>query len=225
MALDYSTFKSYILNFLWRENDTQLANTLDVLIQQANDELDVMTRDWQRRLKTVVIAPESQDFDLSTNVADFQAVKSLTNNTDDTYFQSSAKTFIHTTPGHIYTLRAQNPGGPILPYYGVDRDDGTLYARFVAPFSASAPGDLTMVYRIAIPNYASADASWLEDEYLNLYLYTVLKHCAMFLREDERVQTYTQLQADSFLLADSDDKHNLQYGGSPMQMKAHHHVP
>ena len=224
MALTYTQFKTYILTNLWRENDTDLSNSLDNLIDQADDELEKLTRDFQRRQKTVAIAPESQDFDLTTNVSDFQAVQSLTNNQRSIY-RDAGPSFEQTLPTHIYQLRTEQSSPTLKPFYAVDRDDGTLYLRLVGPFSASSPGDFQLVYRIGIPDYSSTDASWLEDEYFNLYLYTVLKHCALFLREDERIQLYSNLQSEAFLNANVDDKHNLQFGGSPLRMRAHRQVP
>jgi hypothetical protein len=220
--MSYSDFKTYVGTYLWRQNDTVLNNNFDTLIAQSNNELEKMTRDWQRRLKTVVLAAEAEDVDLSVEVPDFQAVMSLTNNTRT----SVEQTFRNVSPSQIYAQRARNQSGMLLPYYCVTRDGGTLTLRLVgSSLSVTDPADLTLEYVVAIPDYAVADASWLEDEYLNLYLYTVLKHCAMFLREDERVQTYAGLQTDAFTSADMDDKHNLQFGGSPLKMAAPRQVP
>lgn len=225
MAQTYSEFVAYVTTYLWRDNDVDLANNIDVLIQQANDELDTMTRDWQRRQKTTRIQPESEDFDLATNVSDYGSIISLTNN-ESGFYRSKGPRFHNTLPQEIYEMRTRQQNNPyVQPYYAVDRDDGTLYLRLVGPYSAENPGDLQMQYTIAIPDYASADASWMEDEYLNLYLYTVLKHCAMFLREDERVQVYKGMQDEAFDKADRDDKHNLQHGGTPLRMRPHRKVP
>jgi len=223
MAQTYAQFKAYVTKYLWRDNDTDLANSLDVLIQQADDELDKITRDWQRRQKIATIAPTSQDFDLTTNVADFQSIKSLTNNASNR-FHAATKALQQTTIQHIYQLRAHG-SDVFLPYYSIDRNDGSLFARFVAPFSVTDPGDLIMQYVIAVPDYSSDDASWMEDEYLNLYLYTVLKHCALFLREDDRVTIYAGLHTEALQKADEDDKHNLQFGGSPLRMRPHRAIP
>lgn len=225
MAKTYAQFKAYVTTYLWRDNDTDLANNLDSLIDQADDELDTMTRTWQRRQKTVVIAPTSEDFSLTANVADFQAVDSLVNNSADTLFASSVKVMKQLPLVQLYGKRAVNTGQRFMPFYAIDRNDGTLFLRLIGPFSVSDPGDMTLVYRIGIPDYAGDDASWMEDEYLNLYLYTVLKHCAMFLREDERVETYAGLQNEAFSKAEEDDKHNLQFGGSPLYMRPHRYVP
>jgi len=225
MALTYAAFKSAILTSLWQENNSALIANLDFIISMADSELNMTTRDWQRREKTIVINPESQDFNLSTEVPDFQAIQSLTNNAQDTYFATSAKTFIETNLTDIYARRAQNPGGPVLPYYAVGRNDGTRYLRLIGPFSVTDPGDFTMVYRIGMPNYSVSDSSWLEEEYLGLYVYVIAKHAAPWLREDERLQLYMEMARQQYEFAEMDDKHNLQRGGSPQRMKPHRRVP
>ena len=221
MGQTYTQFKTYVTTSLWRENDTVLAANLDTLIQQANDELDILTRTWQRRNAVAVIAPTSQDYDLTANVPDFQAAQAVIINSGS----GRGNTMTLTTLADLYGKRANVSGG-VYPYYNVDRQAGTFLLRLVAPdLSVSNPADMTLAYRIGIPNYAVADISWLEDEYLNLYLNTVLKHCALFLREDERLNLYAGLQKEAFGIADEDDKHNLAFGGSPMQMRPHHYAP
>lgn len=221
MAQTYSEFKDYIQANLWRTNDTVLANNLDTIIAQADDELDKRTRSFQRRQETIVIAPESEDFDLTTEVPDFQAIISLTNNQR----VSAGPEFKKTTQGHIYSLRTRSGSNHVMPYYSVDRAADSLILRLVGPFSATDPGDLTLFYRAGIPNYQSEDASWLEDEHLDLYLYTVLKHCAVFVREDDRVALYDGYADKAFGIADEDDKFNQVHGGTPLHMRPHRRVP
>ena len=85
MGQTYSAFKTYVSTYLWNQNNTDLTNNLDVLIQQSDDELERLTRNFQRRQKTTIILPEDQDFELTTNVSDFQSVISLVNNEDGFY--------------------------------------------------------------------------------------------------------------------------------------------
>jgi len=225
MALTYTQFKDYIKTYLWRDNDVDLTNNIDTLILQANNELTQLTRDFNRREAVVVIAPETEDFDLTAKVSDFEAVKSLTSNANNTLYRRSQKKFVQTTLSDLFAIRAKYPGVGLMPYYCVSRDGSNFVLRLVGSFSATNPGDLTLVYRLGIPDFQATDASWLADEYLSLYVYTVMKHCALFLREDERVQAYKALQLEAYQVADEDDKHNLQFGGSPLRMRPHRAVP
>jgi hypothetical protein len=225
MAMSYADYKTFVQASLWRTNDTVLSSNLDTIIKLAEYELRSKTHDWNRRQKTVSIAPETQDFDLTTNVSDLETVLSVTNNNQSGYYSRDVtKTFTVVTPARIYEIRARHPD-QYLPYYAVDNDGGTRFVRFAAPFSASDPGDLELVYRVSVPDYAASGASWLEDEYGDLFLYTILKHAAVFVRDDERLQIYGGLQQDAFNMADEDDKHSKAFSGSPLYMRPHHRVP
>lgn len=219
MSLTYSQFKTYVTTSLWRTNDTVLANNLDTLILQANSELDKLTRNWEKRVNNTQILPETEDYDLTANVTDLEAVVSVANNADNGVGPAMGRTTVQ----HIYELRTVYTA--MQPFYAYQEAANNKYLRFAAPFSASEPGDLQLQYRRGIPDYEGTDASWFSDEYLDVYVWMVLKHCALFLREDERVAAYQKLLDTAFDIADTDDKHNLQFGGSPLHMKPHHPVP
>ncbi|MDJ0827908.1 MAG: hypothetical protein QNJ16_20675 [Rhodobacter sp.] len=223
MALTYSAFKTYIQAALWRANDAVLSTNLDTLIRKADNELDKRTKHWERRRKTVVIQPSSQDYNLSYFADDFQAIVSLTNN-QTSFYRDTGPEFESVTLNKIYEERAVN-SGTLRPFYAADRNDGDWMLRMIAPFSSTDRGNLTMVYRISIPDYEDCDKSWMEDEYLDLYEYTILKHCALFLREDDRITLYKGLADDAFAMADEDNAHNLTHGGTPMRMRPHRYVP
>ena len=221
MSMDYTTFKTYFLASIWRTNDTVVSNNLDTIINKAHNELDQKTRDWDRRNITTTIAPETEDYDLTTNVSDLKKIKSLVNNAA----ASREPEMKQTSPQDIYIKRQQSQSAYIMPFYALDRDATKRYLRLIGPFSASSPGDFTLNYHASIPDYAGTDASWLEDEYLNLYEYAVAKHAALFVREDERIKLYKDLFDEAWLTADEDDKHNQQFGGTPLHMKPHRVVP
>jgi hypothetical protein len=225
MAQTYAQFKTFIRDMLWRPNDQVLADNLDQIIKMANSELRSMTSDWQRRQQSKTIAPTSGDFNLTVKVPDLESVLSVTNNINRGYYsRNNAKTWQQVVPSRIYELRAQHPD-QTLPYYSVDRDDWAVYLRFAANFSADNPGDLQLFYRVGIPDYATTDSSWIEDEYKDLYMYAVLKHAAIFVREEDRVGLFNDLMTSAFNVADMDDKHNKAFGGSPLYMSPHHRVP
>lgn len=224
-TLTYAQFKSFLLASLWRTNDTVLSSNLDTLIGNADNELRSMTADWQKRQQSMSIAPTGEDYDLTANVSGFESVVSLTDNAPRGYYEGKQpKTFFQVPPSQIYANRANYPGKTINEY-AVESVGQNLYLRLVNDYSVADPGDLTLVYMGGVPDYSSADSSWLQQEYGGLYLNTVLKHCAMFVREDDRVQMYSGLQAEAFALADAEDKHRKQFGGSPLKMQPHHKVP
>lgn len=220
MSLTYSAFKTFVLASLWRPNDTTLSTNLDQIIKQANDELDKTTADWQRRQKTIILAPTTQDYAILGDVSDFQSIVSL--NDLALYSGGDLK---QTTLQAVYNARSQRPNLALYPYYAIDDVDGVPYIRFAATFSATAPGNLQLVYRKAIPDYSTAGSSWMEDQYFNLYLHTVMKHCALFNREDDRVQEMQALADKDFADADDYDKRILKFGATPLQMRSHRYVP
>lgn len=224
-ALTYSQFKTFLLDSLWRANDTVLSNNLDTIIGNADNELRALTADWQRRKQSQVITPTGEDFDVAFNVPGFESIVSLTDNSPRGYYQGhQSKTFSQVPVAEVYAARANYPGKTVA-IYALDTEYGYAKLRLVNDYSANDPGDLTLVYLGGVPDYSSADASWMQSEYGGLYLNTVLKHCAMFVREDDRVQLYKGLADEAFNIADMEDKHRKQFGGSPLKMKPHHAVP
>lgn len=217
--MNYAAFKAYLATFLWKDNDTVLVNNLDNLILMAHHELN-RKLDIQRREISTTIAPESEDYALPT---DFQQVISLTNLQPTR--QRRGGTFALTNKSEIADLRARTDSQYIEPYYYVQKAASTKTLYLVGPFSAENPGSFDLTYRSAVPDYATEDASWLADDYLDLYTYTVLSHCAPFLREDERIPVWKGEKQDALLSTLDEDKRQVRYGGSPLRMKPHRHVP
>lgn len=217
--MSYSDFKTWLTTFLWKTNDTVLVNNLDKLIKMAEAELN-RTLAIQRRQVTLTIEPEAEDYDLPD---DFQHIVSLSN-LQPTRQARSANMKLSTLH-HIYDMRARTDSSYIEPYYcTVRRSDGnTLY--LVGPFSAENPGKFELEYRASVPDFATDDTSWLYDDYLDLYTYTALSHSSLFLREDERLETWRGMKNEALLAALDEDKRYGQFGGSPMTMQPHRAVP
>jgi hypothetical protein len=215
--MNYAAFKTYLRTFLWKQNDTDLANAMDSLIRMADGELNRVL-DIQRRQKTVLIAPETEDYLLP---ADFRHMVSVNNSAT-----TSESGFASTTLVDIYRKRQQTNSANIMPVYAVDQGAGAQkILRLVGPFSVDNPGSLVLVYRANVPDFAALDASWLETDFLDLYTYTILSHTAPFLREDERLQVWMAMKGAAIESALVEDKHHVVHGGSPMQMQPHRRVP
>jgi len=225
MALTYAQYKTFVQASLWRSNDPVLASNLDTLIKLAENELRSKTGDWQKRQQSIALAPTSEDFNLTTGVPGLNSVVSLTENTPRGYYEGKRpRTFLQVPPSQVYSDRANYPS-QTLSVYAVESDNEVLFLRLVADYSSDNPGDLTLVYRGGVPDYEATDASWMADEYGDLLLYTILKHCAIFVREEDRIELFASLAESAFIVADQDDKHNKAFGGSPLKMQPHHKVP
>tara|TARA_R110002095_G_scaffold110116_1_gene96377 strand:+ start:11504 stop:12178 length:675 start_codon:yes stop_codon:yes gene_type:complete len=219
MAQTYSEFKTYLTSMLWRQNDVDLANNLDKLIRMADSELN-RKLDIQRREVTTTIAPEVEDFVLPS---DFYQMVSLSNQQPTR--QSRQGVMENSTFSNIQNTRIATSSTYIEPIYYAERSAAANTLYLVGPFSATDAGSFVIQYRAAVPDFEADDASWLEADFLDLYVYAVFKHCAIFLREDDRLQTYNALMGDALESTAYEDKHLLRFGGSPLRMQPHHYVP
>jgi len=221
MSQTYAQFKTYLATFLWRDGDTEFEANLDNLIKMADAELS-RRLNIQRRNGSITIAPESETHSLPTDVQQLISVSNLQLTRQSSRINEMSLTSYST----ILELRASTNSTHIAPYYYFERRDGVApKLELVGPFSASNPGSMGVLYRTAIPDYSSEDASWVEDSYLDLYTYAVMKHAAVFSREEERIQFYVGLMEEALNTALQEDKHEVQFGGSPLYMKPHRPVP
>jgi hypothetical protein len=215
--MDYASFKAYLATFLWRQNDADLVANLDSLVRMADAELNRVL-DIQRRQKTLLILPKTEDYPLPP---DFRHIISLNNNS-----QSTRGMMISTTLQDLYAKRQQFNSANVMPYYAVDEGvSGGKLLRLIGPFSLTSPGNMTLIYRCNVPDFKATDASWLEADFLDLYTYTVLSHTAPFLKDDERVPLWQSLKTDTIASAIAEDKFMVTHGGSPLQMRPHRLVP
>lgn len=116
--------------------------------------------------------------------------------------------------GTIWYRTTISPG---LYVWVVDSDSG----QWAQVSSATAAADVAALvdtisiivdYSYKIPDFQFTNASFLTDEYLDLYVYTVAKHAAPFLRDDARLQTWLALQRDALVQANEDAAFNKQRG-------------
>lgn len=219
MPMTYAEFKTYLSTFLWRDNDTVLSNNLDKLIRMADAELN-RKLNIQRREVTVSITVTGEDHSLPS---DFYQVISLSNL--DTARQRKFGSMAASTFQHIMELREATNSTYIEPFYYAQRAASANTLFLVGPFSVTSSSTMQLQYRTAVPDYSTDDASWIEADYLDLYVYTVLFHAAVFTREEESIAFYKQLKDDAMLEALDEDARHVRFGGSPLHMKPTRHVP
>ena len=217
--MNYAGFKTFLTDTLWRQNDIDLSNNIDTYITLAENELN-RTLTIQQREVGVLIAPETEDYVLPT---DFRQVISLANMQPER--QMGDGPMMNTTMNNIMKTRADSGSTAIAPLYYAQRASAgnTLYLS--GPFSADCAGSLMLQYRSGIPDFATDDASWLADDYLDLYMYTVFKHVAVFLREDERLQTYAAYAKAALDDILDEDLRQVRFGGSPLTMQNARQAP
>ena len=94
--------------------------------------------------------------------------------------------------GDLWYRTTTNPG----LYVWFDDGNSTQWVQLsgataVDEQQAADPTTLILDYTSQVPDYQAADASWLEDRYFDLYVAAVMKHAAIFTREDERLPVLT----------------------------------
>ena len=199
--MTYQEFKDYLATFLWRPNDQDLVNNLDSLITMADHELN-RKLDISRRTELYQVAHEGNAIPLPSDFSQLIDVS------------LEGQGCSNLTKSQFNNLKATVSGSP--NYLVFHLQGRTLLLP--QTYTASAPGNYDITYRTTLPDYKTDDTSWMADEYLDCYTYSVLKHTAPFLREDERVALWTQLAGDAVASVVDDDKFNKQFAGGPLHM-------
>jgi len=197
--MDYAAFKTHVLTTLWKQNDTDLAASLDNLILMANAELGRKLT-LSKREETIQLSIGSES---SLLPADFDHMITLSYSGGALVNCTAAKlaedrVLVNAAPGDNGHYRIREK-----------------YLELAGNFDPAAPTTFTLVYRTKIPDFQECDVSYLADDYLDLYTYAVIKHCTPFLREDERLAMWKSMYGDALNDVLEDDKWNKTYGGSP----------
>jgi len=210
--MDYAEFKTHLATFLWKANDADLIASLDNLIVMGTSELN-RRLPIQTRIVTTLLAPDSEDFALP---ADFRQMISITDATRGGASQMSVS-----TKAAVLRQRVQTNSAYASGMYCIEKKVLCL----AGPYTVTGPGSFTISYRANFPDYKTLDTSYLADDYLDLYTYTVLSHTAPFLREDERVAMWISLKESGITSTNEEDKWNIEFGGSPLSTQPHHLIP
>lgn len=205
MSMTYDEFKNYLRSFLWKLNDAQLLNDLDNLIILGTSELD-RKLDINRREANLAWQSVQNDTNKQDVPNDLKHIIAL--NSDYYSYEVVSEGQIQ----HELNVNSTNRERPYVSVVGSQLAFGHTFP------AANQPINYQLVYRTKLPDYKATDASWVEDEYLDLYTYTILKHTAPWLREDERVPLWQQYSTDALSSVLEDDKFNIEYGSSPIKM-------
>ena len=200
--MTYEEFKTYLAGFLWKTNDLDLKNNLDSLILIATSELDRVLDITRREAFSTYVFPATIVHATVPLPTDFKQMITASN---------GRYTFKNNSTQQLMRQRISYTG-PLKPAYSITAENSQFALQLVG--AAQKDDTLDMVYRSKLPDYKADDVSWLADDYLDLLTYTVLKHCAPFLREDERVQTWATLATQAMQTVITEDRHNIAYGGA-----------
>lgn len=181
--MDYTAFKTHLANFVWRANDTEFSTALDGLISMADSSIQRDLR-IERMHSSEVLNVTTETFPLPTDYHSMRVLAAVEN---------SIGTLLYIDPSDLYKKRNQSKSNRWLSFYSLQHTNLLL----VGPASVGAPIDLVVDYRSKIPDFEDTNASWLADNYLDLYTYAVLKHSGMYLREDARLPSWSGLYGEA----------------------------
>lgn len=204
MVANLGEFKTYLAEFLWKDDDTVLIARLNTLVKMATSELD-RKLDISRREVQVDLTVDANPLDITdaagNNIQDFQHLKTL-------LYQGLP--LIAGSRDQVVTPSTRTVLGEF--YYLSNKQFYFQIGDTALPLA----DPVKMLYRAALPTLsADTDTSYVLDDYLDLYTYTTLKHCSPFLREDERVALWAQLADRALQDILSEQQHSVEWGGVP----------
>lgn len=200
--MNYAAFKAYLARFVWRNGDTVFEADLDNMVNMAHARLN---RDL-RIQRMVVVADADLIADSITLPANYLEMRTITSDSPPAPMQ-------YVSPYERERIKLAN-ASTFQPIYTIAND--ALY--FVGPMAATddPARSIIMTYYSKIPDFATTNASWLADDYLDLYTYAVLRHTPAYLKEDERVALWKN-EYDETLASVMNAEAGRRYAGSPLR--------
>ena len=197
--MDYSTFKDFLITFLWRDNDTVLIANLDTLITMGNASLNRDLRVEDRHM-SIEDNATAETYTLPTDYRGMRSVVVVGNGECE---------LLYCSPAELQVKRNQMAvGSTYMPWYSLQ--DKTLMLATGA--TVADPLALRIDYMTKVPDFATTDTSWVAEEMLDTYVAAVLQHVAMFLREDDRVQMWSMMYVAGITAYNTESAHTKQIG-------------
>lgn len=201
-----TSFETFVLTYLWRTGDTELAAALPGLIRMAESGLN-------RVLRT-----QKQIYEYTAPVLDWEI--SLPSD----YLETISITvdelgaFEYVTPQRMADLRVAVEAGTSSGYANYSITD-----KLQLGYEYDGAGEETITWWMYVkPHYWDAEDSevegWFMEDHFDLYLYAVLLQTAPFLRDDSRVATWQAMYDRLLGELVSRDAVSVR-SGSPLRMK------
>lgn len=200
--MTYEQFKDFLVTFLWKQGDSVVIDSLDILIKLAEAELN-RTLMLEERTLLVDLSATSTLTPLPT---DYQEMRMLSN--------PHCREMKYNIPAKLFARRN------LIHNTYVDYEAYTIVGNNIAlagNIGVSVPLDLTLLYYSKILSFQDTGSSWVEASFLDVFTYCVLKHSAPFLREDERIPVWENAFGTAIGTAiTANDK--KKYAGSPLKL-------
>lgn len=208
--MTYAEFKEALITNLWKNGDQVVIDQLDNLIRVAETELNRILKIEDRMKAAALIASNGT----ATLPIDCREVRHVT------YRGKGPMKYI--TPADFSDRFSPDRGtshGEQLVYSSINRSiklGGKYIGNLIPPILET----IDIWYYMKLVPFAETPNGpcWLADEEYDIFFYTVLKHCAPFMREDERTAVWGSF-ASAALEAALDEDTDRKYLGTPIQMK------
>lgn len=180
---DYTSLQTAIVDYLKRDQDTQLTSAVPGFIQLTEAKLNrtLFRREMEQRSTTIADTSDNEPEFISLPT-DFQSMRRvrLSSVTGKPCLE-----FKSGTQMDEYRFQIANvPGQPrYFTIFGTEME--------LAP-TPDANYTIEMVYRQNIPALASNSTNWLLTLSPDIYLYGALLESAPYMKEDERITTWAQ---------------------------------
>lgn len=181
--MNYQEFKDHLAEFLWKETDDVLLAKLDTLITMGEHSLNSALHTKEQKLLAQIHPPAST----FTLPCDITRLRSISTHLGEHHY---------VPPAYVLELREHDPK-TLHRVYSVQGSQILMCGPFEAQASINDRICVIIAYSGKVPVFKLANTSWLADNHLDLYTYAVLKHAAVFVREDERIPTWTSLYAEA----------------------------
>lgn len=200
--MNYSEFTDFCIDFAWREGDLDLAAKIDNIITMANSDLRAALNVKEREtiLDTTL---EASTYALGDDVL---AVKHVL-----TPLGEHRKV----TLGELNEYAAKYGADAYHKIYARTANRLTFLGPYEAAFDAGNGVALTLVYTSKIPDFKVTDESWLTSENLAIYVYAVMKHACVYLREMDQLQVWVGLLNEAIERANDHDAWHREEGLQP----------
>lgn len=201
--MGYAEFKAFLASFLWRDGDTVLLAALDALIRMAEAGLqrELKVQDAQQ-LAELTFTDSSTPLLLP---ADYRSPDRILGLGGD---------YEYVTPGQFWSSTQVGSSPAELGTF-------TVVGRnlYISGWpSVTSPQAFELLYYRTIEPYQTADASWVADLHLDLFVYATLKHAGRFVRDDDRVPGWNEAYMEALGAALAEDTINRYARGAPQKI-------
>lgn len=180
MATNYAGLQTEVADFLNRDD---LTAVLPTFIQLAESQLNRDVRHWRMEQRSEALIDDR----FLTLPTDWIETVRVTVGDTDRPLQLMSRDEMH-------TQRAKSGNTVGTPcHYAHIAGELELYPTPAVEVS------IVLLYLQKIPNLASNDTNWLLNDYPDVYLYATLIQAAHYLRDAERLATWTQLYQASIM--------------------------